>query len=150
VTIKKLRYALELGTATGTLTVRRGVKVLRRAQDALGEAHDREVLLERVLGLDDAGVTVNNAEVSALEQFIASEIHTAHARYLSLRSDVLDVCAACERAQRPKMRRRAIAAASVAVPAVILWRQTLRVPHHPDVLDDADTAVTSMKEYQCI
>jgi CHAD domain-containing protein len=151
VTIKKLRYALELGTATGTLTVRRGLKVLRRAQDALGEAHDREVLLERMQGLDHAGVSVNKAEVSALEQFIVSEIHTAHARYLSLRSDLLDVCAACERVPRPAMRRRAIAVASVAVPAMILWRHTRHVAQHAvPVSHNTDGGVAAMKEYQCL
>ena len=120
VAIKQLRYALELGVATKVHPFAPGLRTLRKAQDALGEAHDREVLLERVRDLDADGLSVNYGEVFALEQFVQGEISVLHAKYLAARPRLLDVCAACDAPRRhPSMRLGAVAAAAVALP--VLW-----------------------------
>ena len=46
--IKKLRYALELAYATRGWEIPRAMRRLRKAQDALGQAHDRHVLRTRL------------------------------------------------------------------------------------------------------
>jgi CHAD domain-containing protein len=120
VAIKRLRYALELATTTGTMKVPRAMKILKKAQEALGDAHDREVLLLRVQDLPDADGKAARIESRALEQFIRGEIQEAHARYLAARFDLLDICEVCERVPRSRIGVGAIAAASLALPAVFI------------------------------
>ena len=119
IAIKQLRYALELGFDTKVQPRTTRLRPLRKTQDALGQAHDREVLLERLRNLETEGMSVRRDEVLALEQFVQGEISALHEKYLAARPQLLDVCAACEapRGQRP-MHLGAVAAA-VAIP--VLW-----------------------------
>jgi CHAD domain-containing protein len=118
--IKRLRYALELAAAMG-VRLPHSVKPLRKAQEALGEAHDREVLLLRLQQLG-APAAANGEEHVALMRFIRAETHLAHRRYLAVRSDVMNLCVAYERPARPTVRR-AVAAMAIAVPTVLLLRR---------------------------
>ena len=119
IAIKQLRYALELGLDSRVQPRMPGLRPLRKTQDALGQAHDREVLLERLRNLETEGVSVRRDEVLALEQFVQGEISALHQKYLAARPQLLDVCAACEspRGQRP-MHLGAVAAA-VAIPVLL-------------------------------
>jgi CHAD domain-containing protein len=124
VAIKHLRYAIELADASGTWHLPRPRRPLRKAQEALGEAHDREVLLQRLHGLSSEGVAVSPSEASALDQFLRGEIQSLHERYLAARPAILDICAACETAPRTSLLGAGtVAAAAVAVPAMLLLRR---------------------------
>ena len=52
VAIKQFRYALELGDSLGVAAIA-DVRPLRKAQNALGAAHDRDVLLRQITELSD-------------------------------------------------------------------------------------------------
>jgi CHAD domain-containing protein len=124
VALKHLRYAIELADASGTWQLPRSRRPLRKAQDALGEAHDREVLRQRLHGLSSEGVEVSASEASALDQFLRGEIESLHERYLAARPAILDICAACETAPRTSLvGAGTVAAAAVAVPAMLLLRR---------------------------
>jgi len=123
VAIKRLRYALELARATRTWRIPRANRTLKSAQGALGEAHDRELLIKRIGEMADASSSA--AEAAALRQFLQAETHTFHAAYLRCRPGVLAVCQACEREARPKTAaKRSVLLASAAVPAMLMLRNT--------------------------
>lgn len=130
IAIKRLRYALELARATGTFRVPRSLRVLRKVQGALGDAHDREEVLARLN--DMKGAATNDAETERIEHFVRAEIHSLHATYLELRSDILTVCDACGHT-KPSRRVPAgwLVAASVTVPALLLARRT-RLPEEDE------------------
>ena len=122
IAIKRLRYALELARATETFRVPQSLRVLRRVQSALGDAHDREVVIAQLK--DANAAATNDAEIERIEYFLHAEIQSLHAEYLKLRPDVLAVCNACDQA-RPTRRvpRGWLVAASVAMPALLLAKR---------------------------
>jgi CHAD domain-containing protein len=119
VSIKQLRYALELGDGLG---VAHGLEVqsLRKAQNALGEAHDRDVLVRRISDLADEGTLMPKQEAGLLEQFLAGEIGECHQRFLALRPNIHEVIAAILRPRRRlPVRAGAMAVAALAIGEVI-------------------------------
>ena len=130
IAIKRLRYALELARETATLRIPRSLRVLRKVQGALGDAHDREVVMARLNDMNDAAA--NDTETERVGHFVRAEIHSLHATYLELRSEILAVCDACDHAM-PSRRVPAgwLVAASVAVPALLLARRT-RLPEEDE------------------
>jgi CHAD domain-containing protein len=89
VALKKLRYALELSTECEAR--RRGLKLLRNAQDALGQIHDRQVLLD---GLERALRKGRHElpSVEALSRVLEAECRTLYSKCLARREDVLRLC----------------------------------------------------------
>jgi hypothetical protein len=109
IAIKKLRYAAEISQATRTLQVRDEIKSLRRAQEVLGEMHDRAVLSDTLARYVDRE-HVSADHIALASQVLESEILDLHTRYLSRRSAIRDACAAIERmAQRGSKARPALA-----------------------------------------
>jgi len=89
IAIKKLRYALEIAEATGSLIAAEAIPDLKKAQDVLGDLHDRQDLVEQ---LADAVLPGDGAEqLDLVRRILEAEIHDFHARYLSRRSRVLAV-----------------------------------------------------------
>jgi CHAD domain-containing protein len=123
VSIKQLRYTLELAKTTRTWRTPGALRLLKRAQAALGDAHDREMLVGRIAAL--SGPESPHADATAaLQQFLAAEVRTLHAKYLASRSDILAVCQACERQARPgRIAKRSLLLASIAVPSLLLLRK---------------------------
>lgn len=122
IALKQFRYTLELADATQTFHIPRAMRTLRRAQDVLGEAHDREVLLEQLHELEQGGVAVNAAEVAVLDHFLRGEIRSLHEEYLDTRDELRDICAACDRAPRHSLVMRTAALAALTLPAALLIR----------------------------
>jgi hypothetical protein len=99
IAIKKFRYAVEISEYAGVLVDEPLIRTLRKAQDLLGEMHDRQTLIDelndsRELAGIDAGqidVVVRVAEV---------EIADLHARVLTRRPEVLEACRRAQRAVR--------------------------------------------------
>jgi CHAD domain-containing protein len=117
--IKKLRYALELAHDTGAWHAPRAIRRLRKAQDVLGQVHDRQVLLDRLDVLPQANGSGHLA-VEALVAFLEAEILTLYDRYLGMRTEINGICDACERSARRRPARRVLVAATAALPALML------------------------------
>lgn len=126
IAIKQLRYSLELAAALGALRGRRGLRVLRKAQDVLGAAHDREVLLAHLEALrrSDADA-VNVAEADALARFLRAEALALHRRYLEWRAELVAICGTYAASpRRMTVARRAAMIAGIGVPTLLLWQGT--------------------------
>ena len=124
VSIKQLRYTLELADATRIWRAPRAVRALRKVQDALGDAHDRQVLMAKLDELAASSAEPIRAEVENVEHFIRAEMLALHAKYLARRPDILAICDACDRAARANgTARRALLAAGIGVPSLLLLRR---------------------------
>jgi CHAD domain-containing protein len=141
--MKKLRYALELAQETGAWRTPRAIRRLRKAQDALGQAHDREVLLDRVKTLAQQDSNADRADVESLVAFLEAEILALYRRYLGMRSDITTICNACERAARRRRTARTLLAVGAALPALMLLgrRQAAPIEHTASRSDDLRVSV---------
>jgi hypothetical protein len=124
VAIKQLRYTFELADRLGSWRPRGTLGVLKKAQATLGEAHDRQVLIERLDALRSADGTVSRDEIDGLEQFLRAEILALHEKYVHSLPRILAVCDACT----PRLRRSygagpALVAAGVVLPSLMLLRR---------------------------
>lgn len=120
IALKEFRYALEMAEGLGEWQGTRALRALRKAQDALGDAHDREMLLSRLRRLGDAGAPVVAVEVAALEHFFAGEIRGLHEKYLAVRTQILEACdLAVRRPRALPLRASAMAAAALTLPVWI-------------------------------
>jgi CHAD domain-containing protein len=90
VAIKKLRYAVEL--LDGNEPIRTpSIRVLRRGQEALGQVHDREVLLQRLTSLaEDEDIPAARELARVLE----AESRSIFETYRAMRPALLEVCTA--------------------------------------------------------
>lgn len=128
VALKHLRYALELSEERKTR--RRELRLLKRAQEALGQIHDRQMLLDDV----ERAVRKHKVEIPSVDmltQVLEAECRTLYAKYLEVRKDVLELCeaigqwSAWYRVRR--LRNSMLTMSLVALPSaavVVLARQT--------------------------
>jgi CHAD domain-containing protein len=102
IAIKKLRYATELATEIAGARATQDLKILRRAQDALGRLHDLQMLIERVreaqAALTPPSVPLWRA-LDALVTTLDNECRRFHARYMRVRPDLQAVAARLARTQ---------------------------------------------------
>lgn len=115
--IKKLRYSAEVARATGLFTDPRGaLRHLRRAQDLLGDIHDRELLRDFVTTRIDS----RDGDAAAMVlPCVEYEIAWRHRRFLSRRSDLMEACEALRMEGTPATRIAA-SAAGIGVATVLL------------------------------
>jgi CHAD domain-containing protein len=122
IAVKQLRYTLELASTLGARPDKRSVRLLKKAQEVLGAAHDRDVLLNRLDQMrrrDGSGVDL--VEADALARFLRSETLTLHQRYIARRDELLAICAACTAPPRRGLTAtRAAVIAGVGVPSILL------------------------------
>jgi CHAD domain-containing protein len=127
VAIKKLRYAVEL-LDENEQKRKPSVRVLKRAQETLGQVHDREVLLQRLTSLaEDEDVPAARELAMVLEAEIRSMFET----YRPMRPALLAVCtelAAWSRQGAGHARARLLLIGAVALPsaAVLLASRARR------------------------
>jgi CHAD domain-containing protein len=127
VAIKKLRYAVELLDENEQIR-KPSVRALRSAQDALGQARDRGVLLERLTSLaEDEDIPAARELTRVLE----AESRTIFETYRAMRPALLAVCAdlaAWSRRGAGHARARLLLVGAVAVPsaAVLLASRARR------------------------
>jgi CHAD domain-containing protein len=87
IAVKKLRYALELAIDLKLLSTRRPLAQLKSVQETLGQLHDREVLLDRLHGLQvrlPAG-TSQTSDLAAVSALLETECRELHAAYVARR-----------------------------------------------------------------
>jgi CHAD domain-containing protein len=124
VAIKQLRYALELAGRSGVWEDRRAIRRLRKAQEWLGQAHDREVLIKRLSDLNGKGPTVSAGETQVVEQFLEGEVSGLHEQYLASRAEILEICNAFQISSSSTTTTRVVpvAAAVIAIPTFLMLR----------------------------
>jgi CHAD domain-containing protein len=92
IAIKKLRYVLEIAEATRTLRTNEAIPDLKKAQDILGDLHDRQELIDEFADVVPTGDGPRIAEqLSLVSHVVQADMYDLHARYLSRRSRVLAV-----------------------------------------------------------
>jgi len=113
ISLKKLRYAVEL---SHEITGRRAdvdIRTLKRGQDLLGRMHDLQVLVERVRQMQASLAPPNVAvwrDLDALMRMLEDDCRRLHARYMRVRDDIGEIAArlGAEHAPaRPHAARRA-------------------------------------------
>lgn len=127
IAIKKLRYVLEIAEATRTLRTNGAIPDLKKAQDILGDLHDRQELIAELADAvppDDGAGTVD--QMGLVTHVVEADIYDLHARYLSRRSRVLTVA---DGARHLKGARRVptplmIAAGAIAVSSGLVISQS--------------------------
>jgi CHAD domain-containing protein len=110
IAIKKMRYAMEIAHETGGADRSAAIRELKKAQDLLGDLHDRQELVDNLIETRPADQPEIGSQVSLLKQVIDAENHDLHTRYLARRSAILQICR-FERQQLQKMPSRSLVAA---------------------------------------
>ena len=95
VATKKLRYALEVDRELARSRATARIDRLKGLQDALGEIHDFEILLERVREVQAAIVATDRhtaEELDALIRTLETECRDGHAEFLRERAALVELC----------------------------------------------------------
>ena len=95
ISLKKLRYAVELRAEIAGEKRSDDLRTLKRAQDLLGRMHDRQMLIGRVRQVQAALTPPDSAAWDALDTVINSledDCRHLHARYMRMRPALAAVC----------------------------------------------------------
>ena len=95
ITVKKLRYALEIAQDLSGSRATARVRTLKRVQDLLGRMHDLEMLIARtraVQGRSEASNLSLSADLDRLVRRLENECRRLHARYMNERKALLRIC----------------------------------------------------------
>jgi CHAD domain-containing protein len=114
ITLKKLRYALELDVEARGLKSTDELRTLKRMQDVLGRLHDMQVLVDHVrrvqAALTPPSVTAWR-DLDTLLTGLEQGCRRLHARYVGERERLMDICDRLSRRAAPpkasQRRRRA-------------------------------------------
>lgn len=94
VTVKKLRYTMEIAAGVFEGRFADDLRLLAAVQQTLGRQHDAQVLLDTVRALDAAAPAGTGAsQVAQLEATLDGRCHRLHGRFLRSRQGLLDLCA---------------------------------------------------------
>ena len=92
ITMKKLRYALELSNEVAGTRRDSNLAALKRGQELLGRMHDLQVLIERIRQVQ-ASLTPPNLTIwrnlDALIRSLEDECRVLHARYMRMRDRLI-------------------------------------------------------------
>jgi CHAD domain-containing protein len=96
IAIKQLRYAAEIAQATRLAEMQAAVRTLRKAQEILGDLHDRQALADSLAryGKDEG---VDPEHVQLARQVLEGEVMQLHGQYLARRAGLRGACAEVER-----------------------------------------------------
>ena len=95
ITLKKLRYAVELSAEAGGPIDAADLRALRRWQELLGHLHDVQVLLDRVRQVEGSQTPIDVATRGEFDTLIAAleaSCRPLHARYVRQRDAVVALC----------------------------------------------------------
>jgi CHAD domain-containing protein len=119
IAVKHLRYAIDLADEVSLRRPAGARRLLKRTQAALGNLHDWGMLAVRIREETEAKPALV-AESEMLAHYIRAELATHHADYLQNRATLLALCETLAPSRRWPVDRRAVAAAAVAVPSLVL------------------------------
>jgi len=121
IALKKLRYLVELGLATGVMNGTKVLGDLKQAQESLGDLHDMIVLGHLIDEVEcPAGAATESAALAAI---VRAEIARLHEQYVRRRDEIRATCDNCLRSiDRDDVGPLAVPAAAVlAVPVLAAW-----------------------------
>jgi CHAD domain-containing protein len=116
IAIKKCRYAAEIGEQTGVMVDEPLVRTLKKAQDLLGDLHDRQSLIDDVEQIAGGDAEISEPQIRVVAQVASADIGDFHRRFLERRAEVLH---SCERAQQ-ELRQSALPLTALAVGGIIV------------------------------
>jgi len=119
IAIKKLRYTMEIVDSVGAADRRGAIQELKKAQDVLGDIHDRQELMDHLLNTAPQGEPEPHGEIALLHQVIEAEIHELHSRYLARRESLLAICQPSA-ARRPVLLPSMLTAGAMALSTGVL------------------------------
>jgi CHAD domain-containing protein len=95
ISVKKLRYAVELAAEIAGEKKSSDLRALRQAQDVLGRMHDLQVLIDRVRQIQaSAGSDLRTErELEAIVDMLENDCRRLHARYVRERTALGALCA---------------------------------------------------------
>ncbi len=96
ISVKKLRYAVEVADGTRQWRPPHLLKDLKGIQAELGDAHDSQILLDRLRSLVDKD-TAGGERLAELESVIKAHIERHYQHYLAFRERLTAICGVCER-----------------------------------------------------
>jgi len=114
IAIKKLRYAMEIAHDTGAERSA-AIRELKKAQDLLGDLHDRQELIDNLTETCPADNPEIANQVSLLKQVVEAECHELHSKYLARRHAILDICRDVRVRPHKTPARSLVAAGALAV-----------------------------------
>jgi CHAD domain-containing protein len=116
IALKKLRYSAELAVATGVAAFHpRVIRRIRKAQDALGDMHDWQLLLS---ALEDTS-RPDDAAAETVVMLLRSDIQSKHRGFLDRRDELAAACHAIDTHRSTLTRGTTMpAATALAVAAV--------------------------------
>ena len=95
---------------------------MKKAQDLLGDLHDRQELADTLTEACPADKPEIAGQVSLVRQAIDAENHDLHARYLARRSVILEICAGERRQLQRPPTRSLVAAGALALTSSLYAR----------------------------
>jgi CHAD domain-containing protein len=118
IALKKLRYALEIADATAIVHPREAIRDLKKMQDLLGELHDRQTLIAsfRLAKIPADGSSARDG-LHVVVNLLEAEIGDLHARYLTRRDRLLEICNDAERLRRTQRTSSPLTVAAGAASA---------------------------------
>ena len=119
IALKQMRYAMEIADATRIANLSAPVRDVRKAQDVLGDIHDRQTLLEDLV---DSGeeAEIPRSALDGIAQVVEADIQRLHERYLGKRTHLREISTGVARIRTdrwstlPMMPAAATAAVAVA------------------------------------
>jgi CHAD domain-containing protein len=129
IAIKRLRYATEIVHQTGLADRSRAIRALKKAQDLLGDLHDRQELSDHLADEVSraAAPTDDNSQVALVRQVIDAEARQLHQRYAERRDRLMVVCCDSLRVGETRRLPSMVAVAAVVVSSGVLAARRSRM-----------------------
>jgi CHAD domain-containing protein len=129
IAIKRLRYATEIVHQTGLADRSRAIRALKKAQDLLGDLHDRQELSDHLADEVSraAAPTDDNGQVALVRQVIDAEARQLHQRYAERRDRLMGVCCDSLRVGETRRLPSMVAVAAVVVSSGVLAARRSRM-----------------------
>lgn len=115
IAIKKMRYAMEIAYAIGQVDRMAAIRELKKAQDLLGDLHDRQELADNLTESCPPDRSDIVDQVSLVKQVIDAECHELHGRYLMRRAALQEICSHERRHRNGTHTRSLVAAGALAI-----------------------------------
>jgi CHAD domain-containing protein len=113
--IKKMRYAMEIAHAVGQTDRSAAIRELKKAQDLLGDLHDRQELADNLTETCPPDRPDIAGQVSLLTQVIDAECQDLHGRYLARRAALQEICRHERHHHNGSHTRSLVAAGALAI-----------------------------------
>jgi CHAD domain-containing protein len=129
IAIKRLRYATEIVHQTGLADRSRAIRALKKAQDLLGDLHDRQELSDHLADevSQAAAPTDDHSQVALVRQVIDAEARQLHQRYAQRRDRLMSVCCDALTAGETRRLPSIVAVAAVVVSSGVLAVKRSRI-----------------------